>query len=221
MRTMVASGLAVLAGTLVMASAVGAADVGSFAVGQTVMRELADSHGHRFAITVTPPRDRAVDARFFDAFELAGAAGSGQPGFKATGARAKVAVAVAEDDDPIDVSDYDVKIESLSAASCSVNLQASKRKPVSLGPKKSLRLAGINTEVMTITAWPTSNDVDVEVDYNGTVCQISEKNKGELDIAGCINLSTCTNAGLMEAFVYNPFSNTAKYVASVVITFNQ
>jgi len=219
MRTSVASGLAVLAGTLVLASAAGAGDVASFAVGQAVMRELADSHGHRFAITVTPPHDRAVDARFFDAFEIAGNAASGQPGFKATGARSKVAVAVAEDDDPIDVSDYSVKIENLSAAACSVNLQAAKRKPVSLGAKKELRLTAINSETMTITAWPTSNDVDVQIDYNGAACQVSEKNKGELDIAGCIAL-TCTNSGQMEAFVYNPFNNTAKYVASVVITFN-
>jgi hypothetical protein len=219
MRTSVGRGLAVLAGTLVLTGVSGAADVGAFGVGQTVVRELADSHGHRFAITVTPPRDRAVDARFFDAFEFAGEAASGQPGFKATGVRSKVAVAAAEDDDPIDVSGYGVKIENLSAAACSVNLQASKRKPVSLGAQKELRLTAINSEVMTITAWPTSNDVDVQIDYNDAVCQVSEKNKGELDVAGCI-ATTCVNSGLMEAYVYNPFNNTAKYVASVVITFS-
>lgn len=220
MRTIVASGLASLAGALVLTSAAGAADVGNFAVGQAVVRELADSHGHRFAITVTPPPGRAVDARFFDAFELAGEP-TGQPGFNASGGRTKelVAEAADADADSIDVSDYKVKIENLSSAACSVNLQASKKKPVTLGAKKELSLTAINSEVMTMTVWPTSNDVDAEIDYNNAVCQISEKNKGELDIAGCIAVS-CTNSGVMEAFVYNPFNNTAKYVASVVITFN-
>lgn len=218
MRTSMASGLAVLAGTLVLSGVASAADNGRFAVGQAVVKELADSHGHRFAITVTPPSDRAVDARFFDAFEFAGEA-TGQPGFKSAGARTKVAPVSVEDGDTIDVSDYSVKIENLSSSACSVNLQASKRKPVSLGPGKELKLTGINSEVMTITAWPTSNDVDVQIDYQGSACQISEKNKGELDVAGCIALS-CANSGLMEAYVYNPFNNTAKYVASVVITFS-
>jgi hypothetical protein len=217
MRT-VASGLAVLGGALVLTSAAGAADIGSFAVGQSVVRELADGHGHRFAITVTPPPGRAVDARFFDAFELAGEP-TGQPGFKAAGGRSKELVVEAADSDSIDVSDYSVKIENLSSSACSVNLQASKRKPVTLGAKKQLSLTAINSEVMTMTVWPTSNDVDAEIDYNNAVCQISEKNKGELDIAGCIS-SSCSNSGVMEAIAYNPFNNTAKYVASVVITFN-
>jgi hypothetical protein len=217
MGTSRASWLAAIAGTLVLTGAAFAADAGRFAVGQTVVRELADSHGHRFAITVTPPADRAVDAAFFDAFELAGEP-TGQPGFK-SGQIKQAPVTAADDEEPIDVSGYKVTVESLNAAACSVNLQAAKRKPVSLGPRKELQLTSINSEVMTVTAWPTSNDVDVQIDYNGGVCQISEKNKGELDIAGCIATS-CTNSGTMSAYVYNPFSNTAKYVASVVITFN-
>jgi len=221
MRTSVVRGLAVVAGTLFLATAAGAAE--PFAKGMAVARELASSDGTRFLVTVRPPADRGVDPRIFDALEIVPGKQASTKAYSSREALASEAASAKveeKDEDIVDVSDYKVRIEALAAAGCSAEFVA-KFKKVNLNGKKFFEITAAGASAMTVTAFPTKGDVDTYV-FEGSeidACQRSIKPAGQLDVATCF-FPTCTAAVVgFDAWVYNPFSSQATYVASFVGVF--
>jgi hypothetical protein len=138
------------------------------AKGAAVAREIRTMTGDRFLLTVRPPADRAVDPRIFDVIEVVsgGNARSLRSGAshaaKVWGGAAELAAAESQSNDGlVDVSDYALELEALSAASCDTGASL-KFKKVNLGGKKTVTLTAA-VSGMFVTVFPTKGDVDAGV----------------------------------------------------------
>jgi len=228
------SGLLALGGLLLMTASAMAEDL---AMGVSVMRELTDAHGHRFAVTFTPPADRALDKRTVDAFEISvsaempAAERAGEPSTASAQAGAQKLVSAmaarkapvdSETDDPIDVSGLGITVRALAMPSCSAKITIAKSKPANLGSGKFVFVRATDGPAsMTAVAYPTSGDVDAGIVINDDIeCKVSEKPKGNLDVAGCTN-SGCNSArDVVTGIIANPTGSTAKFVGAFSIVYS-
>jgi hypothetical protein len=234
MRTSLVRGLAVVAGALGVVSMAGAAE--PFAKGVAVARELADAEGHRFVITFTAPAGRGVDPRVMDAFDISfsretpsaskpvtRATSLGESGVFAQIAAHKATTAGDPEEDAVDVSGYTIDVHLLSTTGCRGTLKIVKSKPANLNAGAFLAVrASDGPAAMEVTAYPTSGDVDAGVAVNDgdSVCSVSDKGKGTLDVAGCSE-SSCNPAGdVLTGEILNVTGSSAKFVGAVTIQYS-
>jgi hypothetical protein len=188
-----------------------------FAKGMAVAREFSGKDGHRFVFTVTPPKDRGVDPRVFDFFEVSSRADKAVR----LGATKKVEGEVEDLGDPVDVSGYRIKVEAAALATCDDDLPIIKFKKVNLNGHKFVNVDVVGAAAMFVSAYPTKNDVDaaITIGADETVCGISEKAAGQFDIVDCVE-SNCNAANeFLTGGVYNPFSSQATWVGAVSVVF--
>jgi hypothetical protein len=129
------------------------------------------------------------------------------------GGAAELAAAESQSNDGlVDVSDYALELESLSAASCDTGASL-KFKKVNLGGNKTVTLTAA-VSGMFVTVFPTKGDVDA-----GVFCRrperppLSIRNAGELDVASCFYSNCVGIAGVgIRGVVRNPLSSQATYV---------
>ena len=193
----------------------------SFAKDVAVTRELADSHGHRFALTFSPPPGRALDPRILDAFEIsvssngADAAGTLSPG-------PDVRLLAESDDDPIDVSGYRIHLEAVSLAGCTAEVRIARNKPGILTKLGRVSFLATGASSMTIVAFPTSGNVNIDISVsNRERCASSGKPEGMLDVAAC-TLPGCADINgteYLEGAITNPRNYNVKYVGVATIVF--
>jgi len=179
-----------------------AEDVG--AVGQLAKLRVERSEGDRFDVTVTPPPDKAVDKRIL-----------------AWLADLDPEARTLSDDEPIDLSDYRVRIDyagsskATGAASCRATIKL-KAKPINLGPDKSWIFESFSAMNMSIAAFPTKGDVAMAI-FNGPdldTCVFSNKGKATLDAVSC-TLDDCQNNSpndSLHGIVGNVTTSQATYV---------
>lgn len=177
--------------------------------GKAVRRDVTDAGGNRFAVTVRPPADRAVDMRVFDALEIsADDAGTVAEASADTGAGL------------VDVSGYAVEIEPLNAAATCTQKITVKNKPVSLGGNKSFSVTASSPPLfVAVTAFPKSGNVDTYVLNGSTPCGSSKKPSGQLDNATCV-AATCTGTANLIGQIKNPASSTASYAGAINMVFS-
>lgn len=200
-------GLAVAVSGALAASAP-AAEEAAFA-GKAVRREIADARGNRVAVTLTPPADRAVDTRVFDALEVS-----------VGDAPASTATAQGSGE-PVDVSGYRVELEVLSAAATCTSQVTLKTKPVNLAGNKSFTVTSPQPPIfVAVTAFPKSGNVDARVLNGSTPCSSSTKGSGQLDNASCVS-STCTGTSVLIGEIKNASKTaSAQYVGAVNMVFS-
>jgi hypothetical protein len=199
-------GLAAMA-FVVAASSVPAAGSDAFA-GKAVRRDVTDASGNRFAVTLRPPADRAVDVRIFDAFQVSADDAD------------SAADASADAGDLVDVSGYAMEVEPLNAAATCTQKITVKNKPVSLGGNKSFTVTSSSPPLfVAVTAFPKSGNVDTYVLNGSTPCNSSKKPSGQLDNATCV-ASTCTGTANLIGQIKNPASSTASYAGAIDMVFS-
>ena len=199
-----------LTATAFMALAFGASAAEDAAsLGKAVRRDVADGRGNRFAVTVTPPAERAVDRRVFDSIEVSAGAAD--------------ASAEAEADaggELVDVSGYVVEVEPLSLAATCTSQVTVKIKPVNLAGKKFFNVTSPTPPIfVAVTAFPKSGNVDALVLDGSTPCKTSTKPAGQLDNASCVS-STCTGSSILIGQIKNPASAAATYVGAINMVFS-
>ena len=193
----------------------------SFAKDMGVTRELADSHGHRFAVTFSPPPGRALDPRILNAFEISvssnapDAAGRLAPG-------PDVRLLAESDDDPIDVSGYRIHVEAVSLAGCTAEVRIARSRPGILEKLHKVIISARGASSMSLVAFPTSGNVNIDINADGIGhCASSGKPEGTLDVATC-TLPACND---VNGIVYlsgeftNPRPYNVKYVGVATIVF--
>jgi hypothetical protein len=192
-----------------------------FATDVGVTRELADSHGHRFAVTFRPPSGRALDPRILNAFEISISSGTAD----ASGgvSRGPDAVLLAESDsDPIDVTGYTIQVEAVNLSSCRAEVHIAKSRPGILQLFGRVIFLARGASSMSIVAFPTSGNVDVEISVNNQErCGSSRKPEGTLDVAAC-TLPGCNDVNgidYLEGSILNPRASNVKYVGVATIVF--
>jgi hypothetical protein len=186
----------------------------SYAKGMAVAREMNTRDGHRYLLTVTPPADRGVDPRVFDAIEIV----SGGEAEQAAGSARKAEKTASQtgDDEAVDVSDLHLKLESLSAASCTIRQSGLKFKKVSLNGHRLITLQIFGASAAMVVVYPTKGDVDAGVlNSDGSACHTSLRNAGELDVAACNNCGLSGGSPLL-AVIENPLSSQASYVGGFI-----
>jgi len=188
-----------------------------FARGMPVAREFSGQDGHRFVFTVTPPKDRGVDPRVFDFFEVSSRADKAVR----LGATRKVEGEVEDLGDPIDVSGYRIKIEAAALATCDDDLPIVKFKKVNLNGHKDVHVDVVGAAAMFAQAYPTKNDVDtaITVGASETICGISEKPAGQFDLVDCVETSCNATNEFFTGGVFNPFSSQATWVGAITVVF--
>jgi hypothetical protein len=205
-RSVVSGGLATA--FVAVALVASGAEEQAFA-GRAVRRDVSDARGNRFAVTVTPPADRAVDTRFFDAIEVT----DGESG-------AVDAATADAGGEPVDVSGYVVELERLSAAATCTTQISLKTKPVNLAGKKTFSVTSSAPPIFAaVTTFPKSGNVDALVLDGSTPCNSSTKAAGSLDNATCVS-STCTGSSILIGQVKNPATSSAQYVAAFNFVFS-
>lgn len=162
----------------------------------------------RFDVQVTPPPDRAVSKRV-----LAWLSG------------VEDAKGVADDDDPMDLSGYMVRVsapKTAGGAACSGKFTL-RPKPVKLQPDRGWSIKSHATFV-SVTAYPTKGNVDAAV-FRGPddeSCDVSRKGPGQMDHAGCL-LTLCSNNDGPDddytGWVANYSTAQATYVGVISIVF--
>lgn len=186
-----------------------------------VTRELADSHGHRFAVTFRPPSGRRLDPRILNAFEIS--ISSNTPHAGGVVSREPDALLLAEtDSDPIDVTGYTIQVEAVSLPSCRAEVHIAKNRPGILQLLGNVIFLARGASSMSIVAFPTSGNVDVEVSVNNQQrCASSRKPEGTLDVAAC-TLPGCNDVNgidYLEGSILNPRTSNAKYVGVATFVF--
>jgi hypothetical protein len=220
MRTSHAVFAAVLAVNLVPTAR--ASDVNADLKGVSLVRIVSDNAGGRFQVTVTPPPDRAVDPRFMEDFEITvsadAAAYNSRPGI-GVAAEATSKVDADPDEEPVDVSGYRVSVEPLSLQGCSSKVAIAKSKPTNLVKGATAFFEVKGAASMTVTAFPTSGDVDASILINNSqTCGSSKKGKGTLDVVTCVNQLCNPNQDTLRGVISNPTSTTAKFVGVIDAT---
>lgn len=214
MRTTVVSGVTLLAASLVLATAAGAAE--TYARGMAVAREFRTEQGDRFLLTVTPPADRGVDKRIFDAIEVVSGGEVGVPPGRES--QKTESITTSSNEDLVDVSDLHLRLELLStAATCDVR-GSLKYKKVNLSGKKKTTAEFPGASTAIIAVYPTKGDVDARIKGpDGTVCHSSLRNAGEFDLAACNNCGGI--ASFVTGEIDNPLSSQASYVGGFIGVF--
>jgi hypothetical protein len=191
-----------------------------FATDVGVTRELADSHGHRFAVTFRPPSGRALDPRILNAFEISISSGAADAGAGAS--LGSDAMLLAESDsDPIDVTGYTIQVEAVNLSSCRAEVRIAKSRPGILQLFGKVIFLASGASSMSIVAFPTSGNVNVDISLNHQRCASSGKPEGTLDVAAC-TLPGCSNINdvdYLEGSITNPRSSSVKYVGVATIFF--
>ena len=186
----------------------------SYAKGMAVAREMHTRDGHGYLLTVTPPADRGVDPRVFDAFEIVSGGEAAQAAVSAR--KVEKTASPTGVDETVDVSDLHLKLESLSAASCTIRQAGLKFKKVSLNGHRLITLQIFGASAATVVVYPTKGDVDAGVlNSDGSACHTSLRNAGELDVAACNNCGL-TGGSPLIAVIENPLSSQASYVGGFI-----
>jgi hypothetical protein len=197
-----------------------AAALETFGKDMAVTRELADAHGHRFAVTFRPPRGRALDPRILDAFKISVSSSTGSADRKSGGA--DVQLLEESDGDEIDVSGYTIQVEAVSLAGCTSEVRIARSTPGILTKLGRVSFMARGASSMTVVAWPTSGDVNIDISVsNRERCASSGKPEGTLDVAVC-TLPGCNDINgseYLEGAITNPRNDDVRYVGAATILF--
>lgn len=188
-------------------------------INEPVWRDYRDDLGNVMRVTVTPPTGKSVDMGVLDFADVQivaadrtdeGAAPRNLPPTPPSGVKTPRPTT----DRVIDFSGYTVTMDLVTAASCSVaGYYTSSTVSLSASSWYTMQTAS-GAEYITVTAYPTSGDVDVYT-YSGTTqCSSSTRDAGYIDVAGCYS-SSCSNSGTFYAKIKNYMTgSTSKFVAT-------
>jgi hypothetical protein len=183
-------------------------------------RELADAHGHRFAVTFRPPRGHALDPRILDAFQISVSSNTG--GADRKSGAADVQLLAGSDGDEIDVSGYTIQVEAVSLAGCTSEVRIARSTPGILTKLDRVTFMASGASSMTIVAFPTSGDVNVDISVsNRERCASSGKPEGSLDVAVCAlpGCNAINGTEYLEGAITNPRNEDVRYVGAATIVF--
>jgi hypothetical protein len=128
----------------------------------------------------------------------------------------------AESADDLDVSGYGIEVQALSMPACSASVTIAKGKPSSLAGDHFLYVRSTDGAAhATAVAYPTSGDVDTGILINDDIeCKVSEKAKGNLDIASCTNSACNAARDTVTAVIANPTSSSAKFIGAFTLVYS-
>jgi hypothetical protein len=186
-----------------------------------VTRMLADSHGHKFAITFKPPAGRELDPRILNAFEISvssNAAGADAP----VGQNADGILLAESEEDPIDVSGYTIHVEAVSLAGCRAEVRIARSRPGVLKKLYKVIISSNGASSMSLVAFPTKGNVNVEIKTNEIGhCVSSGKPENTLDVATC-TLPGCNDVNgtvYLSGEITNPRPYNVKFVGVATMVF--
>src|SRR5262245_56959269 len=184
-----------------------------------VTRMLADSHGHKFAITFKPPAGRELDPRILNAFEISVSSGAAAVGAPVAQNADGILLAESEED-PIDVSGYTIHVEAVTLAGCRSEVRIAKSRPGVLKKLYRFIISASGPSSMSLVAFPTKGNVNIEIKADGH-CVSSGKPENTLDVATC-TLPACNDPEFgtyVSGEITNPRPYNVKFVGVATFVF--
>lgn len=180
--------------------------------GQVVIAEFVDSGGTVARVVITPPADRAVDARILGDMWIG--TDDVEP------LAAPIAKTQEARPDPIDLTGYSIGVNfpDDTTTSCTTVLRFAATWPYYLGPGGSVSISARKPVSMSVAAYPTEGDVDIYLYYGSNLCSAGTAGEGLLDFAYCYN-SGCRSSYTYYGYVVNYYSAySSQFVGVISVT---